>query len=292
MVENLWIAIALLCAFSLATSDALTKKVLRADNEYVVAWLRLLFSLPLLTILLIIVPAPEVDGTFYRAFILVIPCDIIAMILYIKALRVSPMSLSLPFLALTPVFLVIVSNLIVAESVSLRGGIGIALIASGGYSLNIARLKDGLFAPVKSILHERGSVYMIMVAVIFSFGASLGKLAVEHSSPVFFGAIHFIVVTLLFTPIAFINSMKGSFLKTVRREAKATILPGILFSVMILSHMTAISLTKVAYMVSIKRSSLLIGVIYGFIFFGEKNIGSRLIGASLMFAGFVLVVTG
>jgi uncharacterized membrane protein len=55
--------------------------------------------------------------------------------------------------------------------------------------------------------------------------------------------------------------------------------------------MEAIKLTKVAYMISVKRTSLLIGVLYGYFLFREENIRGRFLGALLMFAGFVLVVS-
>ena len=60
---------------------------------------------------------------------------------------------------------------------------------------------------------------------------------------------------------------------------------------MIASHMTAISLTKVAYMISLKRTSMIMGVIYGYFLFKEKNIRERLAGAVIMFIGFVMIVT-
>jgi uncharacterized membrane protein len=60
---------------------------------------------------------------------------------------------------------------------------------------------------------------------------------------------------------------------------------------MIASHMIAMSLAKVAYMISVKRISLIIGGVYGYILFNEKNIRERLLGAVLMFIGFVMIVT-
>jgi hypothetical protein len=46
------------------------------------------------------------------------------------------------------------------------------------------------------------------------------------------------------------------------REAKfrSMVIPGFFYSVMVLTHMTAMKLTKVAYMISVKRASLLIGL--------------------------------
>ena len=120
-MEKPWVLLSFVSAFSLATSDALTKKALRLDNEYLVAWLRLVFSLPPLLLLLLFIPVPELDRTFYLSFICALPLEILALTLYIKALRISPMSLTLPFLSLTPIFLIIFSRVIVGESVSLKG---------------------------------------------------------------------------------------------------------------------------------------------------------------------------
>jgi drug/metabolite transporter (DMT)-like permease len=42
----MWVVFTLICALSLATADALTKKALRDTDEYVVGWLRLLIAVP------------------------------------------------------------------------------------------------------------------------------------------------------------------------------------------------------------------------------------------------------
>ncbi len=291
-MEKPWVILSFVSAFSLATSDALTKKALRLDNEYLVAWLRLVFSLPPLVLLLLFIPVPDLDRTFYLSFFCALPLEILALILYIKALRISPMSLTLPFLSLTPIFLIVFSRVIVGESVSLKGAAGIILIATGGYSLNITSVRKGFLAPVKAIARERGSVYMIIVAMIYSITSSLGKLAIEHSSPLFFGSTYFIAVTLCFTPLVCINLDNRPVGRVLRSEIGSAILPGLFFSAMIVSHMLAMSLARVAYMIAIKRSSLIIGSIYGFVFFRERNIRERLFGAALMFAGFVLIVGG
>ena len=190
-----WVLLSLICAFALATSDALTKKALVRSNEYLAAWFRLVFSLPLLLLLWTVVPTPKLDSAFYSAFILSLPLEIAAMILYVKALKVSPLSLTLPFLSLTPVLLIVVSYLILGEKVSLQGSIGIVVLAAGGYTLHIHEIRNGLWMPFKAIRREKGSLLMIAVAVIYSVTATLGKMAIEHSSPLFFGITYFCAVT-------------------------------------------------------------------------------------------------
>jgi drug/metabolite transporter (DMT)-like permease len=263
---------------------------LAVHNEYLIAWLRLLFSLPLLITSLFFIPFPPLDSRFYRAFLTALPLEIIAIILYMKALKVSPLSLTLPFLSLTPVFLIIVSYIILGEKISVIGALGVLFIAIGGYTLNLKEFKKGIFEPFVAIKKEKGSIFMIIVALIYSFTSSLGKEAIEHSSPVFFGVSYYVVLFIALTPVVLYKSMKDPWMIGSNGAVRATILPGILDSVMCITHMIAMSLTKVAYMISVKRLSLLIGIFYGYLFFKESGIRERLLGTVLMLTGFVLIV--
>jgi drug/metabolite transporter (DMT)-like permease len=286
-----WVLLSLVSAFTLATSDALTKKALTRQNEYLVAWCRLLFSLPLLLLLWTSVPRPKLDPYFWGAFVLALPLEIMALILYIKALRISPLSLTLPFLSLTPVFLILVSYLIMGEKVSLKGGIGILFLAAGSYTLNLREMRKGIIEPLRAVVKEKGSVLMIGVALIYSLTSTLGKVAIVHSSPLFFGTTYFIILTIIFAPVALWMDRREMKRFVAEKQYKRLFVPGLLYSVMVVCHMIAISLTKVAYMISLKRASLLFGVIYGYLFFREKNIQERFAGAFLMFIGFVMIVT-
>ncbi|MCX7914532.1 MAG: DMT family transporter [Thermodesulfovibrionales bacterium] len=288
-MENIWILYALVCAFSLATSDALTKKALKIYNEYLIAWLRLVFSLPVLLIALILVPTPEIKDGFFHIILVSLPLEIIALILYIKALKISPLSVTLPFLSLTPIFLILISYVLIGEKVSFIGASGIILIVTGSYVLNISQFKKGIFEPFLAIVREKGSVYMILVALIYSITASLGKLGIERSSPIFFGSIYFLLIVIVFTPITYFKG-KESLSELNREVLKSALLPGIFYALMIISHFIALSLTKVAYMISVKRLSLLIGVFYGYYLFKEAKIGEKFIGSVLMLTGFVLIV--
>jgi drug/metabolite transporter (DMT)-like permease len=288
-MEHLWILFGLLSAFSLATNNALLKKAFAKHNEYLVTWLAYLVATILLLVILPLTPIPRIDPEFYSAVFIALPLEIVAIILYIKALKSSPLSLTLPFLSLTPVFLIGVSYLLIGEKVSVLGALGIGCIAIGGYTLNIREFKKGIFQPFAAIFRERGSVYMILVAFIYSITASLGKKAITHSSPIFFAIIYWTGFFLLLTPVTLYITKKEW--KMVRRAeiAKAALLPGIWEFVGTISYVVGLSLAKVAYLISIRRLAVLIGVLYGFILFKESGIGERFLGASLMLAGFVML---
>lgn len=286
----MWIVLSLISAFSLATSDAVLKKALHKSNEYLAAWARLLFTMPLLLALWIIVPIPQLDSEFYRAFFIALPVEMITIVLYVKALKVSPMSLTLPFLALTPVFLILVSFLVLGEKISLSGGLGIVLIAVGSYQLNISFSGNGFWGPLRAVMREKGSVMMILVATLYSVTSSYGKVAIEHSSPLFFAIAYFSAIAVLFAPVGL--WMGRAEIRTFRHEGRfgLLLLSGVFNAIMIISHMYAINLTKVAYMIAVKRTSLLIGVVYGYYMFREEDIRGRFLGAFLMFAGFAVIV--
>lgn len=289
MFDN-WVILALFSAFSLATSDALTKKALNNSNEYIVAFFRLFFSLPILILILLYIPKPKLNFYFYFAFLSSLPLEITAMVLYIKALKISPLSLTLPFLSFTPVFLVLSSFIILNETISLQGLIGIILIAIGSYVLNIKEFKKGIFEPIKSLKREKGSVYMIVVAFIYSITSSLGKMAIENSSPLYFGTTYFLALTLCFLLIVLKYYLFDLRIFISSGNVKGLVLPGVFYSLMIITHMLAMDLAKVSYMISVKRLSIIISVIYGFLLFKEKEILSRFSGSLLMFLGFVLIV--
>ena len=292
-MHMLWFPITLFCAFSLATSDALTKKALAArHNEYLIAWLRLLLMLPPLLILLLALPVPPLGPEFIRTILIALPLELLALILYFKALKLSPLGLTVPFLALTPVFLLVIPYLLLGERISMTGGTGIILIAVGSYALNMHSRNDGYLDPFRAILRERGSLCMIGVAVLYSFTATLCKKAISCSSPLFFAGLYPILLFFCLTPVALWKGRHELPLLHDTGILRATLLPALFSLGETISGLIALSLTNVAYMIAVKRLSLLMGVLYGCFLFREEGLRERLTGGGLMVAGVALIVFG
>ena len=280
-----WIVYALITAFSIATADAISKKAMIRSHEYVIAWVRQGYTLPFLAVVFFFIEIPPLDNTFWLTLLIAVPLDVTAIILYVKAIRLSPLSLTIPFIALSPMFVIITAFVILGELPDISGLFGILLIVIGAYLLNVRATKHGVLGPIKAIKRERGSVLMIIVALIYSLTSTLGKVAVLHSSPLFFGAFYPFILTIIFTVIV---GYKGHLSGVISRP-RIFLGIGFFIAMMMLSHFTAISLTDVAYMISVKRLSLLFSVAYGWILFGERNVAERLIGSILMIAGVVSI---
>lgn len=285
----LWLSLTVLSAFSLATSDALTKKALPERNEYLVTWLRLLPAFPVFLAPLPFIPVPRIGPDFYPCVLGALPLESLAIVLYTKALKLSPLNLTLPLLSLTPLLLLVVPFLILGETITTAGAAGIVLIAAGGYLLNAHRGDGGGLAPLRALLSERGSLYMLMVAAIYSVTATLGKRAIAASSPLFFAGCYMPLLVLCITPVALYKG-KGELGQMARNgTVRASSLPALFYLLQALTHVYAINLTTVAYMIAVKRLSLLFGVLYGHYLFRERGgIGATVI----MLAGVFLIVLG
>lgn len=283
----LWFILSLLCAISLATSDALSKKALKASNEYLIAWVRLGYSAPFLLAISPFISVPHLDATFWIVILILLPLEITALSLYVKAISISPLSLTIPFLALTPLFLILTSFIILGEFPDKSGVLGILLIASGAYLLNVHSSERGMLEPFKAVFRERGSILMVVVAFIYSITASLGKTAIQHSSPTFFGIFYFILLSIVFLPVMKIGS--GQNVAQVLSFRPIFLAIGIFHALMIITHVWAISLVEVAYMISVKRTSLLFSVVYGWLLFKEVNIKERFLGVCIMLIGLIFI---
>jgi len=283
-----WFIYAFVCALSLATADALSKKALDDNTDpYIVAWVRTGYAAPFIAVLIPFIDIPELDSVFFIITFLAVPLDIIAVLLYIRAIKVSPLSLTLPFLSLTPIFLIGTSYIILGEKPDKSGFIGIILVVIGAYLLNVHTISQGFLAPFRAIAKEKGSVLMIIVAFIFSIGVCLGKIAIQHSSPAFFSVIYIFLLSLfLFIIVSF--KCKHFLSKSISRPVPFVFI-GMLIAIMIITHLKAISLIEVSYMVSVKRLSILFGVLYGIMFFKETNIKERLLGATVMVSGIIII---
>jgi drug/metabolite transporter (DMT)-like permease len=282
----LWITLSIITALSIAARDV-SIKTYKQLPPLEIAAIELFWSLPLLLLGCFWVPVPALDQIFWWAFLLSIPINIVAYILYLYAIKLSPLSLTVPFLAFTPVFMILTGFLVLNEKINIWGGLGVGFIVLGSYILNFKEIRYGLLKPFTALLHEKGSWMMLIVALVFSFAAVIGKKAMLHSSPLYFSYYFFLVFNITILAALFITR-QSSLRKVLQHPRKGSWL-GALLMIHISFHGLAIAISTAVYMVAIKRSSILFSVLMSWLILQEEDIKYRGLGTILMFAGMLFI---
>lgn len=287
-IHMIWFICAVLTAFFESIKDIFSKGSLRNIDEYMVSLALTLFALPFLAPFLFIIKIPHLGNQFWTALFLGGSLNVIATILYMKAIKYSDLSLTVPLVAFTPLFLLITSPLIVGEFPKFFGLIGVVLIVVGSYILNIKEKHRGYLAPFRALLKERGSKLMLIVAFIWSITSNFDKVGVQSSSPIFWIIAIDTFIALVMTPIVFYKSQRN--IKQISVALRTLIPIGLFGALTAVFQMKAITLTYVTYVISIKRTSAIMSVFFGYLIFNEKGIKERLIGVITMILG-VLFIT-
>ncbi|NOQ45108.1 MAG: EamA family transporter [Desulfobulbaceae bacterium] len=286
-----WFPLGLLCAFSLASADALTKKYFSDATGLQLTVLRLAAPGILLLPLTFIYPLPPVPPFFWVLIVILVPFELLAMWLYMLAIRDNPLHLTVPYLAFTPVFNILTGMVILGETISLAGFLGILLVVTGAWFLNIESIRfHDWKASFTAILRIRGPRLMLSVALIYSFTSVLGKLAMQYATPESFGPFYFTLLGMVAIGVVLLHK-PGSTMLLVRRWQPMLVVGGCM-AVMIITHFRAIAEVEVAYFIAVKRSSLIFGILYGYLLFKEENLFRHFLAGALMVSGVALIVAG
>lgn len=287
-----WFPVALLCAFSLATADALTKCWLTDYDGRELVLVRFVAAGLVLLPLALLNPIPAVPPAFWGWIAVLIPLEWLAMWFYMTAIRDAPLHLTLPYLAFTPVLNVATGWLFLGETVSARGFAGILLVVAGAWLLNAVRGTTGwrraVLEPFRAIWRETGSRMMLAVAAIYSVTSVLGKAAMAYATPTSFGPFYFVVLgaaTLLLFGV-----QRPRRLRVLVRRPAAHLLIGLATATMVVTHFYALAQVEVAYFIAVKRTSLLFGILYGAWLFREARLRRNLAAGSLMVVGVGLIL--
>jgi drug/metabolite transporter (DMT)-like permease len=279
----IWLILGIFTAFFEAVKDVFSKQNLKKSDEYVVAWSLSFFSVIFLLPWVLYTGIPALNSQFAIALLIGGSINAVTAVLYIKAIKVSDLSLTVPLVALTPLFMLLTSPLIVGEYPKLFDYIGILLIVIGSYLLNIKEKSQGYLAPFKALVKEPGPKFMLIVAFLWSITSNFDKIGVQNSSPIFWLFSLFGTMSILLLPILLHKTPNPS--RKILQQLPMLATMGFFNAVGVLCQMQALTLTLVVQVIAIKRTSVLMGVLFGHFIFKEQDIQQRLLGAGIMVLG-------
>ncbi len=283
----IWVLPALGAALSVATADFLIKRHFSDRPFTEVAVLRFLSLCPMSLVLLALAPPAPVQPGFWLSIAGALPGEIAATFLYLRAIQVSPLALTQPFLVFTPLFATLTGLLFLGEFPSGLGFMGIVLLVAGAYGLNLHQARTGWSRPFTAVLREPGSWMMLLVGLLYAYTAVLGRQAVLQSSPWFMLSVYPLVVT---SGLVAVSAAAGRLSWGWMSRPGPALAVALSMTAMSLCHFWAISMVQAAYMISVKRLSILFAMLYGGLFLGEARLGQHLAAGSLMLGGAVLIM--
>lgn len=281
-----------LLAFGTAISEALkditSKYNLHHIDEYTAAFSMHLVQSLLLIPLVFYFGFEAMSPRFLWALLASSLLQLIVILLYFKAIKRSELSVTVPLVTLTPLFMLITSPIMIGEFPSLLGVGGIVLIVAGTYISNIDQENKNFFAPFASLVKNQGPRYMLLVAFLWSITANIDKVGVEETSPIYWAFAKDFVILVYLVPIIIWKSKKP--LLQIKNRKWPLLLVGFFRSASVLTQMFAIQFILVAYVISIKRASSVFIILFAFFYMNErKNFRNRLTGIIIIMLGLGII---
>lgn len=282
-----WFLLALGSALGMAIADYFTKRYFSDLPVAQVVLVRVLGLTPICLFLLILAPWPVIQPGFYWAVSLSLPLEVAATFLYLRAVQITPLGVSQPYFATTPLFTLLTAMAILGETPSWAGAAGVFALAAGAYAVNIHQVRLGWLAPLTAIGRDRGSRMMILAAALYAVTSVLGKVAIINSSPWFVAGSYPAMVALA---LALTIVLRGPVGWDWLRRPKGVAGVGLGVGTMMVFHFAAMALAPAAYMMAVKRSSTLIAVLMGGLLLGETRLAQHLAACALTVAGGALIL--
>lgn len=281
----IWAFLSTLAGLGDAVSFAVIKKLSAIDIRFRLMFYNLI-TLPFFLFGFLFYEIPVVSLNFYLVVSVNALVWLIAMFLLMKSLQESDLSISIPLLSFTPIFLLFVSYILLQEFPTFLGLVGILIVVIGSYILHIPSVRYGYLEPFRAIFKKKG-FYMIIVAFLFSITASLAKIGIQLSNPAYFMLFHYLFASIIMAALCFNNFRSG--IGAIKKNFRHFIIIGSAVACSELMVAAALGMEIVPYVISLKRTSVIFSVLIGFFYFREKSFTPAIIGSAIMFAGALMI---
>ncbi len=307
-MTTLGLLLAVLGAASWATLDVLRKSIGEHVSASAAVAAMTLFQLPFLAAMLGVGELVDISaqpwatffqglgdmGARYAAVLFgTVALNLLAGWLFLRAVQLSPLGLTIPYLSFTPVFTSLSAVMFLGERPTVLGAIGIVVVTGAAFALNPGDDEErGVLAPLRAIWNERGSLYMVGVALIWSITPILDKVGSQQAGVVGHSAF---VAAGIFALIAVARAIRDRGARRLVGELStkpALLLAAAFFNVLgMVFQLSAYEFMDVAYVETFKRAiGVLTAVIVGTAVFGEGDATRRLVAAAVMAVGVTLVI--
>lgn len=283
----LWIPFALFSAIVLASRRVYEKNLTKSFDSFTMGFIVQAFSLLPTLLLFFFLPIPK---NFNLPWQFWWPLLIIWFIIYPiqtyfihRALRDGELSHVMPIMALLPVFNTISSFLIIGESPTIFGFVGISTIVCGTYILLTYGIKKETGEK-----YNKAVLYMIIATLCVAIGSTLDKVSISVSTPVFYSFMNTFGASIIFLILAYVYKQNNE-LGKVKNMILPLSLLGIFQALSYTSSMLAFSYGPTSYVLAIRSSSFIFAMLFAVVLVKEKLSFRKVLSFVLCLIGIIFI---
>jgi len=289
--------------FFLALSSAISNSLVQAFFNYFVSlkrvskttavfWYSLIASIILFAVSYIL-GIPLLKSGFWTAILATSAINAFTGPVLLRAYELGEFSSVYSMVLLTPVFSLLISAVWLGEIPGMYGVLGVLLTVLGLYIISKNNDgADGNYADFK-----KGNSLGVLVALLWAVTTIFDKQATLRSDPIFAPAVGLILIAFtngaysLFKPSSHVGENAGGRQSQFWTAGMFLLIPlGMLFALSNVLHNAALAQGFVAYTLAIKRTGILLGVFWGWLFFKEKHLRRKLFGAVVAVSGVAAIL--
>ncbi|HEY0308879.1 MAG TPA: EamA family transporter [Acidobacteriaceae bacterium] len=226
----------------------------------------------------------------YFAGIAALDCCLVALssLFYYRAIQIAPLSLTIPFLTFTPVFLLLSTEMVLRERPSLLQIEAVAVVVFGSLLMYRAQFHMGWIEPIRALATNPGSRYMLLASLILSLTNVLDKWLILRTDSFTFAWIYGLGSCIVFGIGLSLCLLLGK-VKLEPLSWNQMAVAGIADAATLIFQFAALQYLSAVATIAFKRSGILLTVLAGWFFFHEKQVANRLVAAAIMISGALML---
>ena len=288
----MWIFYALGSAFFAGVRSILAKIGIRDVDSHVATAIRtivvLIFSWLMVFIVGSQITIVNIDGKTFLFLILSGLATGASWLCYFKALQLGDVNKVVPIDKSSTILTMILAFIFLGENITINMVIGMIGIAIGTYLM--IQKKEGVEKVVKVVKGKAWLIYALLSALFASLTSILGKVGIENVESNLGTAVRTIVVLIMAWSIVFATKKQGDIKKIDKRSLIYIVLSGLATGASWLCYYRALQDGLASVVVPIDKLSILVTILFAYVFLKEKLSRKSLLGLILIVVGTLVLL--
>lgn len=214
--------------------------------------------------------------------------NVLAVYLYNTSIKIGDLSEEIPLTRLSPVFTAILGVILLGETMNIQKGSGIILVTIG----SIVIMKEPGYSVLdsfKKIFTKKAAAMAVMCSVVYGITAIIDRVGTQLLEPQLYTFFIYLIIATSFLGIAQ-KKKQPNFKKILIQDKNRYLTSALLALIGSLSIFQAFSMAEASLVMPVLQLQVFIAIGLGGIYFEEKEILTKTIGATILITGLILIV--